>query len=414
MDTTLAARTVLERCDLLGAISEEPGRLTRRYGTPAMRQVNDTVAAWMRAAGMSVRQDRVGNLIARYPADHSPAPTLLLGSHLDSVRDAGRYDGPLGVLVALACVERLHARGAHLPFAIELLAFADEEGLRFHTAYLGSSVVAGRFNHDALAFTDPDGVTLASAIRAFGGDPDALADDRRSPDGVLGYCEVHIEQGPVLEARGLPVGVVSAIQGQSRVDIRFTGQAGHAGTVPPALRRDALVAASAFVLAVERLARQREDLVATIGQLTVEPGASNVIPGAVTLSLDLRHPDDAAREDACRALAARARAIARARRVTLDWHPLQSHASVRCAPRLADLFARAVAAEGLAVFRLASGAGHDAVPMSSLTDVAMLFVRCAGGISHNPAEAVTAPDVAVAVAVLERFVALLAEERGQP
>lgn len=413
MDTTTAAHTVMQRCDILGAISEEPDRLTRRYGTPAMRQVNDTVAGWMRAAGMTVRQDHIGNVIGRYDAAQPGAPTLLLGSHLDTVRDAGRYDGPLGVLVALACVERLHARGARLPFAIEVLGFADEEGLRFHSAYLGSAVVAGSFSPDTLDLADPDGVALADAVRAFGGDPDALPGDHRSPDDLLGYCEVHIEQGPVLEARDLPVGVVSAIQGQSRVDVRFTGQAGHAGTVPHPLRRDALVAASAFVLAVEGLAREREGLVATVGQLTVAPGASNVIPGVVTLSLDVRHPDDATREEACRALEARARGIAQARRVALDWRPLQSHPSVRCAPRLADLFARAVASEGFPEFRLASGAGHDAVPMSGLTDVAMLFVRCAGGISHHPAEAVAQTDVAVAIAVLERFLALLAEERGQ-
>src|SRR6266849_1613393 len=214
MTVEFYARTIMERCDILGNYSEESGRLTRRFATPAMRQANETVEAWMRAAGMSVRQDQIGNLVGRYEARSSPAKTMLLGSHLDSVRDAGKYDGPLGVLTALACVERLHERQQRLPFAIEVFGFADEEGLRYHTAYLGSKVVAGTFDPNALHLTDSDGISMAEAIRTFGGDPDAIPGARRRNDDLLGYCEVHIEQGPVLESLNLPVGVVSTITGQ--------------------------------------------------------------------------------------------------------------------------------------------------------------------------------------------------------
>src|SRR5437764_1812330 len=287
------ARTVMERCDALASYSEEPGRLTRPFATPSTRGAADAVAGWMRAAGMSVRRDNIGNLIGHYEAAHAGAKTVLLGSHLDTVRDAGKYDGALGVLVALACVGRLHTRRKRLPCAVEVVGFADEEGLRYHGTYLGSTVVAGAFDPDQLRLIDADGITLADAIRAAGGDPDALAGDGRRPDDLLGYCEVHIEQGPELERRDLPIGVVSAIAGQSRIGITVSGVAGHAGTVPMEVRRDALCAAAEFVLAVEALGRHRAGLVATVGQVEVQPGASNVIPGQVTLSLDVRHADDA-------------------------------------------------------------------------------------------------------------------------
>lgn len=413
MNTFDAADTITERADILGAISEEPDRRTRRYGTPAMRQVNDLVAEWMRAAGMEVRTDAIGNLIGRYEAAMSDASasanTLLLGSHLDTVRDAGKYDGPLGVLVALAAVEWLHARGERLPYAIELYAFADEEGLRNYSGYLGSRVVAGAWNPDNLTVTDSDGVTLEQAIRDFGGDPAALAAAARPVDNLLGYVEVHIEQGPVLEHHGLPVGIVTAIQAASRRTVVFSGEAGHAGTVPMALRHDALTAAAEFVLAVERQARETPGLVATVGQLAVEPGASNVIPGRVTLSLDVRHPDEETLREASRALEERSATIAAQRGVRAEWNEAGIGAAVECSPRLRALLARAVTDAGIAPFELPSGAGHDGVMLSRLTAIAMLFVRCKGGVSHNPAESVTAADVAVALDVLERFLALLAE-----
>ncbi len=407
-----SAATVMERCEILGAISEESGILVRPYGSESMRRVNEIVAGWMRDAGMTVRSDAIGNLIGRYEARKEGGGTLVLGSHLDTVRDAGRYDGPLGVLVALACVECLNASGERLPFAVEVAAFADEEGLRFGTTFLGSSAFACTLEPGLLDLTDGDGVRVAEAVHAFGGDPDALARADRSPNDLIGYCEVHIEQGPVLERLGLPVGVVSAIQGQSRVGVGFVGEAGHAGTVPMEGRRDALPAAAEFVLAVEEAARRQEGMVATVGTIEAHPGAGNVIPGEATLSLDLRHGDDGVRGSALQALRERAKEIARARSLESSWRVRQESKAVPTSPDLTELLARAVEEIGLPAHRLPSGAGHDAAEVAAIAPVAMLFVRCERGISHNPAESVEEEDVAVAVETISRFLALLAGERG--
>jgi allantoate deiminase len=404
LDTSSAA-LLLERADRLAACTEEPGRLTRRFATPALADAGDLVLDWMRAAGMAARRDAIGNVVGRWePAGGAPARTLVLGSHLDTVRDAGRYDGMLGVLVALACVERL----ADAPFAIEVYGFADEEGVRYGTAYLGSSVVAGTFEASALDRRDGDDVTMAEAIAVFGGDPSSLASARRDPADLLGYVEVHIEQGPVLEAEDLPVGVVTGIAGQTRAEITFTGVAGHAGTVPMALRRDALAAAAELVSAAEARAGATDGLVATVGELAVEPGASNVIPGRATLSLDVRHLDDGERAAAVADLRERAAAIAAARGVEAAWSEVQATGAVACAPALMAELEAAVADAGVRVARLPSGAGHDAAVMARLCDVAMLFVRCAGGVSHNPAESVTVDDVAVAIDVTSRLLDRLA------
>ena len=407
-----SAHIVMERCDILAHYSEEADCLTRRFATQAMRQANDMFATWLSAAGMSVHHDAVGNIIGRYEAQQPGAKTLLLGSHLDTVQNAGRYDGILGVMVALICVERLHARGERLPFAIEVLAFADEEGLRYHSAYIGSSAMTGTFDPTILRLTDSNGVTMADAIQAYGGNPDPklLCTPRWQSTELLGYCEVHIEQGPVLEARNLPVAVVSGIAGQDRIKLSFTGELGHAGTVPMSLRKDALCGAAEFVLTVEALARKQAGLVATVGQIGVQRAASNVIPGHVALSLDIRHLDDVMREQAREALYEHARRIEGQRQLVLAWQLTQENRTVACNPRLIHLLEQAIEEAGKPVLTLASGAGHDAVVMSKLTDVAMLFVRCAGGISHNPAEAVLEDDVAVAIAVLERFITDLAKK----
>ncbi|TMF23253.1 MAG: allantoate amidohydrolase [Chloroflexi bacterium] len=399
------AATVMQHCDVLAACTDEPGAITRPFASDAMRRAHQYVREWMREAGMAVTRDNVGNLRARY--EGTGKATLLLGSHLDSVRNAGRYDGPLGVMVAIAAVKRLHDAGRRLPFGLDVLAFADEEGLRFGSTYLGSRAVAGRLDEAELRRTDAGGVTMAETIRAFGGDPEKLADDRWRGDRPLGYVEVHIEQGPVLEARGLPVGVVPAIAGQSRFEIAFTGEAGHAGTVPMDRRRDALTAAAEVVLAVEAAGATQEALVATVGRLEVEPGAANVIPGKVFFTLDVRHPDDRVRTAACEALIARTRETARRRKLAVEVRATSERASVRCSPRLTTLLKQAVAGRALEV---PSGAGHDGVYMSEITDVAMLFVRCKGGISHNPAESVETADVGVAIDVLSRFIELLAKK----
>ena len=433
MTLEIAAHTVMQRCGILGTHSEEDDRLVRPFASPSMHRVNETVSQWMRDAGMSVQQDSIGNLIGRYEANTSPnadlhrspnaagllhspnaaaAKTLLLGSHLDTVRDAGKYDGPLGVMVALACIERLHARNVRLPFAIEVLGFADEEGLRYHSAYLGSKAMTGTFDLETLHATDASGISMEQAIRSFGGNPDPvlLHTARWRSDELLGYCEVHIEQGPVLESRNIPVGIVSAIACQKRITVQFIGEAGHAGTVPMSLRRDALCAASEFILAVEMLARSTPRLVATVGQVDVQPNASNVIPGQVTLSLDVRHQENEVCEKAYLQLKEQAHRISFARNTSINWHLLQNHPAIPCSPTIRSTLAQVIEELGYTPLSLMSGAGHDAAILSTLTDVGMLFVRCRGGISHHPAEAVTTEDVAVAIGVVERFLEELAQK----
>jgi allantoate deiminase len=395
------AATVLARCARLGEVSEEPGRLVRRFATPAMREANDLVAGWMREAGLAVREDAVGNLIGR--REGGPR-TLLLGSHLDTVIDAGRYDGPLGVLAAIAVVERL----GELPFAIEVVGFADEEGVRYPTTFLGSNALAGSFPPGWLKLADRDGVKLADALREFGGDPDAIAGAARRPEDLLAYCELHIEQGPVLERRGAPVGVVSTITGQTHAELTFRGEAGHAGTVPMNARRDALAAAAEWMIAAEAVTRRRPGLVSTVGRITASPGARNVIPGEVWLTLDVRHTSDAVRRQAVADLRAEAENVCAAREVALHWDARGETAAVPTSRELTERLAEAVAAAGLHVETLASGAGHDGVAVAAVAPVAMLFVRCAGGVSHNPAESVAEADVAIALDVLERFVGDLA------
>ena len=339
------AALLLRRIDELAAISEtDDGLLTRTFGSEAMRRANALVGSWLEGAGLRAGVDGIGNLRALPSRDGRPL--LLLGSHLDSVREAGRFDGPLGVLAALDLAEQAAAgRYGALPFRLGVVAFSDEEGARFGTSYLGSDVLAGHpLDPARLALTDAHGITLAQAIRDFGGDPDAFAADRLDPaaqDDLLGYVEVHIEQGPVLEAQNLPVGVVSAIAGQSRFTFRFDGQAGHAGTVPMHLRRDALVGAAQFINRVgDHLSYEQGLVVATVGQLEVRPGASNVIPGSVTGSLDVRSPHDARRLKACDDFHGYALAVADNGGLTLDWQPVQTHAATPARPRVARLARR--------------------------------------------------------------------------
>jgi allantoate deiminase len=376
----------MRRCDALGRISEEPNRLTRTFASLAMRRANKLVGSWMREAGMSVHEDAAFNLLGRWDSDQRGAKTFLLGSHLDTVRDAGKYDGPLGVLAAIAAVQLLRERGTKLPFNLEIVGFSDEEGVRYQTAYLGSNAFAGTLKPADLARIEEKQIVKA-----------------RRRDAFLGYAEVHIEQGPVLEAKNLPVGVVTAIAGQSRVRVELHGMAGHAGTVPMELRRDALAGAAEFVLAAERCG-----VTATVGKLEVAPGASNVIPGKVLLTLDVRHQSDTRRLAAVRSLRAKARGNARARGLKLVWAPVQENRAVQCDKALAQIFSKCIARRGLEVLKLPSGAGHDAVVLSKICPVAMLFVRCQGGVSHNPAESVKAADVRVAIEVLAEFIGNLA------
>lgn len=379
------------RCAELGAISDEAGRLTRTFHSPAMQRANALVGAWMRAAGLEVREDAAFNLIGRWACDRARAKTLLLGSHLDTVRDAGKYDGPLGVLAALAVVEILRAEKVALPFHVEVIGFSDEEGVRYQTTYLGSRAMAGTLTRQDLERIEEKGIARA----------------RRRGASLLGYAEVHIEQGPILEAENLAVGVVSGIAGQSRLRVEFIGQAGHAGTTPMKLRRDALCAAAEFILAVARCG-----VTATVGQIEVAPGVSNVIPAHARLSLDVRHLSDARRLAAVAALHRHASAIALKRRLRVAWEVVQQTASVACDAGLVRHFSRAVARHERRVLALPSGAGHDAAAMAALCPVAMLFVRCKGGLSHHPAESVRAADAGKAIAVLREFILSLKETHG--
>jgi len=405
------ARMVMQRLDALAQISDDDGQTTRFFASPAMRRANEGVGSWMREAGMNVRVDAVGNLIGHYPAAQQDGKILLLGSHLDTVRDAGKFDGPLGVLVAIACVQQLNDTKTRLPFAIEVVGFADEEGVRFQSTYLGSRAMAGIFNAEDLKRKDSRGITMADAIREFGGNPEAIASAKCDASRLLGYAEVHIEQGPVLEQKNLAVGVVSAIAGQTRARVYFAGEAGHAGTVPMHLRRDALCAGAEFVLAVESLAQNRGGLVATVGEISALPGASNVIPGETRLSLDVRHPEDAVRTKACDELKQKAEEIAAERRVTVKWEIVHQTGVTVCNRKLTLALEMAAKRHQKEAPLLTSGAGHDAATMSAICPVAMLFVRCKGGVSHNPAESTSEADVRVAIAVMNDFLKSLAEAK---
>ena len=398
----------MARCDELAACSEEAERITRPFGSAAMQKAHELVGHWVLQAGMRVSRDNIGNVRGHFEAAAPGGPTLLMGSHLDTVRGAGRYDGMLGVLVAIAAVQALHEAGRTLPFGIDVIAFADEEGLRFGSTYLGSRALAGTLSPADLNLVDARGISLAQAITDFGGDPSRIADDHWRGGDLLGYVETHIEQGPVLEARLLPVGVVTAIAGQNRYALTLKGEAGHAGTVPMNGRRDALAAAAEIVLAVEAEALARPGLVATVGKLDVFPGASNVIPGQVDLSLDVRHSDDAIRIETCAHILERAQDVGAQRNVAVTVKPASENAAVPCSPRLSELLSRAVEDAGEEVLHLPSGAGHDGVVISSLTEIGMLFVRCKGGVSHSPAESVTVDDVAIAIDVLGHFLERLA------
>ncbi len=405
------AQTVMARLEALGRITDEPGRLTRTFCSPAMQRANQLVNSWMRQAGMTVRQDAIGNLIGHYAAEQrcqAHEKVLLLGSHLDTVRNAGKFDGPLGVLTAIACVQQLHEKNIRLPFAVEVAAFGDEEGVRFQKAYIGSTALAGTFDARDLKRTDAEGITMEAAIRDFGGNPKQLATAQLNPDRLLGYAEVHIEQGPLLENKKLPLGVVTAIAGQTRAHLAFNGRAGHAGTTPMALRRDALCAAAQLILEVEALAKNQAGLVATVGALQAFPGVSNVIPAQAQLSLDLRHPVDDVRRSACAELRKRARTIATARKLQVHWEAVSETAAVQCDSRLSAVLGEAVKQHQKSLVRLPSGAGHDAAAMAAIAPVAMLFVRCKGGISHHPEESASEADIRIAIAVMGDFLQRLA------
>ncbi|KAF0230582.1 MAG: allantoate [Beijerinckiaceae bacterium] len=398
---------MMDRLEQLALDTDEPGKLSRLYLSPAHRKAVDRVTGWFREAGLTPALDAVGNISARFEGTTPGLPALIIASHIDTVRDAGKYDGNLGVLAGLAVVEELRRLGEKLPFAIEVIAFGDEEGVRFPITLSGSRAVAGRFDMAALDGADADGITMRAAMEAFGLDPTGIAAIARKPKDVLAYLELHIEQGPVLEAADQPLGVVTSIASIQRLAATIKGEAGHAGTVPMPYRHDALAAAAEMILAVERIANGRKGMVGTVGIVHAEPGAVNVIPGDVRFSLDLRAPNDEDRIAGVNAVLAELNAIAKRRGVSLDLSAGYEEKAALCHPAIQEGLAAAIRSLGFEPIALASGAGHDAMSFEALCPMGMLFLRCKGGISHNPAEEITQADADIALAAMLAFVRAL-------
>ncbi|CAN7222515.1 allantoate amidohydrolase [Pseudoduganella sp. LjRoot289] len=396
---------IMAWADALAQHTDSAGMMTRTYLTPAHHGAAQQLACWMEEAGMQVRRDQAGNVIGRYEAAQPGAPALMTGSHFDTVRNGGIYDGMLGVLLPIACVQRWNRQGKRFPFALEIAGFAEEEGVRFSATLLGSRAIAGTFVHAVLDNVDEAGVSMRAALAQAGFDPALLDSARYGPASLLGFLEVHIEQGPVLLHAGAPVGVVSAISGASRFAVEVQGQAGHAGTVPMAGRRDAAMAAAEIALYIEQRCQGVPGLVGTVGQFQVPHGAANVVPGKAVFSIDIRACRDQDRENAVADVLEAARRVAERRGVELALRRTHEAPSVPCAERLQQQLAASIERLGLPLHRLPSGAGHDAMALAAIADVAMLFVRCGnGGISHSPDETMTAADAATAAQVFSDFV----------
>jgi allantoate deiminase len=398
-DLTLGRR-VMAMIDELARHSDEPGRLTRLYLSDAHRRAAEATLGLMQDAGLNAHIDALGSVIGRIEGTDPDAPALIIGSHIDSVVDAGRYDGNLGVVLGIVVVEALRQQGIAPACPIEVVAFGDEENVRFPTNLSTSHALAGLFNPAWLDGKDQDGVTLRDALIRFGGDPHGAAALARDPARYRGYLEVHIEQGPQLEAGDLAVGIVSAINGITRARATVIGEAGHAGTVPKAMRRDALAAVAEMIGIVERAGSTRTDTVATVGVAQVQPGAINVIPARVDFTLDARAPEDAVRQAMVQDITTECQAAAGRRGVDLTIEPFMESPATPMDKSLIAQLESAVKSLGIEPLHLASGAGHDAVAMANLCPSAMLFVRCKGGISHNPAESITVEDADVAARVL--------------
>ncbi len=397
---------IVGRINELAAISEAPTHLARIFLTAQHRAAADLLLSWMCEAGMSARLDAIGNVCGRYEGERPGLPCLMLGSHYDTVRDAGKWDGPLGLITAICCVADLHRRGRRPPFAVEVTGFADEEGVRFSSTLLGSRAVAGTFDESVLNTRDHAGVSMREALQKFGLDPEQIGAAVRDRRELVAYVELHIEQGPVLEQKNLPVGVVTAIAGATRLAANLTGMAGHAGTVPMALRRDALAGAAECIVAIEEFCKTADQagLVGTVGYIDARPGATNVIPGRVSFTIDIRAPSDAHRKLAVADIVRKIEAIAKGRHLALQLDITHENRTVPCAPWLKAQVADAVAAEGFAVFELPSGAGHDGMAMVDIADIGMIFVRCRGGISHHPDEHVEVADADAGARVLLRLI----------
>jgi allantoate deiminase len=403
--TASLGNEIVGRIDKLAAISETPEHLARIFLTKEHRAAADLILDWMRSAGMRAHLDAIGNVCGRYEGERPGLPCLMLGSHYDTVRDAGKWDGPLGLITAISCVADLHKRGRRLLFAIEVIGFADEEGVRFASTLLGSRAVAGTFVESVLGTRDAAGISMRDALTQFGLDPHHIGAAARVRSELLAYIELHIEQGPVLEAQNLSVGVVTAIAGATRLAANLTGMAGHAGTVPMRLRRDALAGAAECVVAIEDFCKTDEGgLVGTVGYIHAAPGATNVIPGQVSFTMDIRASTDAHRKLAVADIVRQIEAIAKRRNLSLQLDVTHENRTVPCAPWLRAQVAEAIAREGFRVFELPSGAGHDGMAMIDIADVGMIFVRCRGGVSHHADEHVELADADAGARVLLRLI----------
>lgn len=405
-----AAERIVARCRQIAGYTEIAGETTRTFLSAPMREVHELLRGWMVAVGMQVRVDAAGNLRGVWSGVDGDARRLLIGSHLDSVPNAGAFDGVLGVVFGLAVVEEL--RGRRLPFAIEVVGFSEEEGVRFSKPFLGSMALMGRLSAELLALTDRSGVSVAEAIHAYGLNVAELPAATIAP-GTFAYLEVHIEQGPVLESEAIALGVVEALVGQTRLALTFTGQANHAGTTPMHLRHDAMAAAAEWIAAVEGFATLSAGLVATVGKVETWPGAGNVIAGRVTATLDARHAQDEVRAEAVEALLGLAQDAATSRGVQVRWETTMEQSAVPMDARLTQLLEHAAARAGVTSLRTTSGAGHDAMVMAEQVPSAMLFVRSPGGLSHHPDEAVIVDDVAAAMATVMEFLPLLGDDRAE-
>jgi allantoate deiminase len=394
IEFTNRAKEVVARCQKLASFTEDAGSTRRTFLSPPMRDCHAEFSRWAQLLGAKIWVDAAGNWRAYYPAENSSAPRLLLGSHLDTVPNAGAYDGVLGVVLGVSLLEVLGGR--KLPFAIEVVGFSEEEGVRFGTPFIGSRALVGRLDAELLGRQDAQGISVRKAIEDFGLNPAEIRQAALQGD-TLGYLEFHIEQGPVLENLGRPLGIVEVIVGQSRLSFTFVGQSNHAGTTPMDLRKDALAAAAEWITAVERRAQSIPGLVATVGSVEVEPGATNVIAGEVRATLDVRHAADDIRTRAVEDLIREAEQIAKRRGLSVRWNTQLNQPAVPMDSFLIQQCEEAIRGAGCEPHRMVSGAGHDAMILAEKVPSAMIFLRSPGGISHNPKESVLVEDVAKAL-----------------
>jgi allantoate deiminase len=392
--TTIRAEEAIARCRKLASFSEDAGSTRRTFLSPPMHDCHREITSWLTAAGAQVTVDAAGNLRGFYAGAQSSAPRLLLGSHLDTVPNAGAYDGILGIVIAVALLESLDRR--RLPFAIEVVGFSEEEGARFGLPFIGSRALVGRLDEELLNRQDANGISVRTAIKNFGLNPAETSRAALSDD-TLAYLEFHIEQGPVLESLGRSLGAVEAIVAQTRMQFEFLGRANHAGTTPMHLRHDAVAAAAEWIVAVERTAQNHPGLVATVGQIEAKPGAINVIAAEARVTLDARHKSDDILNRAAETLVRMANEIAERRGLTLRQNVLLSQRAVVMDPFLVEQIQEAIRSTGCQPHRMTSGAGHDAMILAEKVPAAMIFLRSPGGISHDPAESVELEDVAKAL-----------------